>query len=171
VTVPRTLTTLNNYFDELEVGDRFTSDGRTLSEEDIATFAALSGDRHPLHTDPVWARDVGPFGARVAQGCLTLSLATGLEFELIGSDGTAILAFYGMDRVRFVKPVFVGDTIHIEGEVTSLEPKDASRGVVTMHQEIVNQDGDVVAVLDKRSLHTVKDAQKAAASEASPSRR
>jgi len=165
--VPKTLTTLDNHFDELELGDCFVSAERTLTGEDIAAFSALSGDRHPLHTDPAWARDVGPFGAQVAQGCLTLSLATGLEFDLIGASGTAIVAFYGMDRVRFVKPVFIGDTIHIEGEVTALEPKDATRGVVTMHQKIVNQRGEVVAVLDKRSLHRVSAGQEAATDEAS----
>lgn len=169
--MPKTLTTLDNHFDELEVGDRFMSGMRTLTAQDIATFSELSGDHHPLHTDPVWAREVGPFGAQIAQGCLTLSLATGLEFDLIGAAATAIVAFYGMDRVRFVKPLFLGDTIHIEGEVTALEPKDATRGVVTMHQKIVNQRGEVVAVLDKRSLHTVRKAQEAATGEESSSRR
>ena len=151
--MPRRLTTLNNHFDDLNVGDRFSSGTRTLSEADIAIFSGLSGDHHPLHTDAEWARDEGPFGAPVAQGCLTLSLATGLEFELIGAGETPIVAFYGMDRVRFVRPLFIGDTIHLEGEVTALEEKDATRGVVTLHQEIVNQHGEVVAVLDKRTLN------------------
>src|SRR5262249_54220828 len=87
-TVPKNLTTLDNHFDELELGDSYVSGERTLSAEDIAAFSALSGDSHPLHTDPDWARDIGPFGAQVAQGCLTLSLATGLEFDLIGASGT-----------------------------------------------------------------------------------
>ena len=67
-----------------------------------------------------------------------------------------------MDRVRFLRPVRIGDTIHLEGEVTALEEKDAERGVVTVHQEIVNQDGETVAVLDKRTLHAKRPAEVAA---------
>lgn len=151
--VSRRLRTLNNYFDDLAVGDRFRSRGRTVTEADITLFSGLSGDQHPLHTDDEFASR-GPFGGRVAQGCLTLSLATGLEFSLMsGSEESRILAFYGMDRVRFTKPVFIGDTLYLEGTVTGLEEKDESRGVATIHQDIKNQHGDTVAVLDKRTLH------------------
>jgi acyl dehydratase len=151
------LTTLNNYYDDLHVGDRVTSRARTLTEADITMFSGLSGDYHPLHTDEEFARQ-GPFGGRIAQGCLTLSLATGLEFSLMGSDESRIVAFYGMDRVRFVAPVFIGDTLHMEGEVTALEEKDDTRGVVTIHQEIKNHRGQTVAVLDKRTLHAKRPA-------------
>ncbi len=146
------LQTLNNYFDDLEVGDRFVSGTRTLTEADLVQFSDLSGDHAALHTDEEFARN-GPFGARIAHGCLTLSLATGLEFSLIGNDPLRIVAFYGMDRVRFVKPVFIGDTIHLEGEVVGLAEKDETRGVVTVHQDIKNQRGDTVALLEKRTLH------------------
>jgi 3-hydroxybutyryl-CoA dehydratase len=147
-----TLTTLNSYFDDLAIGDRFVSRARTVTEADITLFSGLSGDHHPLHTDEEFASR-GPFGARIAQGCLTLSLATGLEFGLMGPEESRIIAFYGMDRVRFLKPVFIGDTIHLEGEVTALEEKDDTRGVVTIHQEIKNQRSETVAVLDKRTLN------------------
>jgi 3-hydroxybutyryl-CoA dehydratase len=146
------LATLNSYFDDLEVGDRFVSRARTVTETDLVVFSGLSGDYAALHTDEEFSR-TGPFGARIAHGCLTLSLATGLEFSLMGNDPLRIVAFYGMDRVRFVKPVFVGDTIHLEGEVAALEEKDETRGVVTIHQEIRNQRGETVAVLDKRTLN------------------
>ena len=146
------ITTLNNYYDDLHIGDWIRSRARTVTEADITLFSGFSGDYHPLHTDEEYARQ-GPFGKRIAQGCLTLSLATGLEFSLMGSDESRILAFYGMDRVRFVKPVFIGDTLHLEGTVTALDEKDESRGVVTIHQEIINQRGETVAVLDKRTLH------------------
>jgi 3-hydroxybutyryl-CoA dehydratase len=153
----RELATLNNYFDDLGVGDHVRSRARTLTEADITMYSGLSGDYHPLHTDEEFARG-GPFGARIAQGCLTLSLATGLEFSLMGSDESRVLAFYGMDRVRFTKPVFIGDTLHLEGTVTALEEKDEQRGVVTLHQEIKNQRGETVAVLDKRTLHARRPA-------------
>jgi 3-hydroxybutyryl-CoA dehydratase len=151
------LTTLNNYYDDVEVGDRFVSRSRTVTETDLVQFSGLSGDYAALHTDEEFARQ-GPFGARIAHGCLTLSLATGLEFSLFGNDPLRILAFYGMDRVRFVKPVFVGDTIHVEGEVIALEEKDATRGVVTIREDIKNQHGDTVALLDKRTLHKKRTA-------------
>jgi 3-hydroxybutyryl-CoA dehydratase len=147
------LKSLNAYFEDLAVGDRFRSRARTITEADIATYSGLSGDYHPLHTDEEFARR-GPFGGRIAQGCLTLSVATGLEFSMMDTrDESRILAFYGMDRVRFVAPVKIGDTIRLEGEVTALDEKDSGRGVVTVHQEIKNQDDVTVAVLDKRTLH------------------
>lgn len=150
---------LNAYFDELAVGDRFTTRARTITEADLVFFSGWSGDYSALHTDEEYAK-AGPFGRRIAHGCLTLSVGTGLEFALMSGPGPedSIVAFYGMDRVRFVKPVFIGDTLHVEGEVTGLEAKDGGRGVVTIHEDIVNQDGVTVAVLDKRTLRIVKPA-------------
>jgi acyl dehydratase len=149
----RTIETINHFYEDLLVGDRFHSGrGRTMTETDLVVFSGLSGDYSSLHTDQDWVEKHGPFDGRIAHGCLTLSVATGLEFTMFGNDQDKILAFYGMDRVRFVKPVFIGDTIHVEGEVTSLDEKDDKRGVLTIHEEIKNQDGDVVAVLDKRLL-------------------
>ncbi len=147
----RRLETLDVPFDELGVGDTIASRGRTVTEADVVAYAALSGDWTPLHTDAV-AAAAGPFGARIAHGGLTLTISTGLEFSLLG-EAANVLAFYGMDRVRFVKPVFIGDTIHLRGEVLALEPKDDDRGVVTVRQELVNQHGDLVATLDKRTLY------------------
>jgi acyl dehydratase len=149
--MPTQLSTLDVPFDELNVGDTLESRGRTVTEADIVAYAALSGDWTPLHTDAV-AAAAGPFGARIAHGGLTISISTGLEFSLLG-DAENVLAFYGMDRVRFLKPVFIGDTIHLRGEILALEPKDDARGIVTVRQELVNQDGDVVAILDKRTLY------------------
>jgi len=145
------LASLDVPFDELSLGDTLVSRGRTVTEADIVSFASLSGDWTPLHTDAVAAAD-GPFGARIAHGGLTLAISTGLEFSLLGAAAN-VLAFYGLDRVRFVKPVFIGDTIHLRGEVIALDAKDESRGVVTIRQELVNQDGDVVASLEKRTLY------------------
>ena len=145
------LSTLDAPFDELSLGDTLASRGRTVTEADIVSFAALSGDWTPLHTDEV-AASAGPFGARIAHGGLTLAIATGLEFSLLG-DAANVLAFYGMDRVRFVKPVFIGDTLRLRGEVIALDAKDEARGVVTVRQELVNQNGDIVASLEKRTLY------------------
>lgn len=148
---PQLLKSLNNYFDDLAIGDRYITPGRTVTEADIADFSKVSGDRNPLHTDKEFAAR-GPFGAIVAQGLCTLSFASGLEFAFYGEGERPTLAFYGMNNVRFTKPVFIGDTVHIEGEVTALDPKDETRGVVTYRQEIKNQHGETVVSLEKRSL-------------------
>ena len=128
------LTTLDLPFDDFSVGDTIRSRGRIVTETDIVSYASLSGDWTALHTDAE-AAAAGPFGARIAHGGLTLSISTGLEFSLLG-DARNVLAFYGMDRVRFVKPVFIGDTLHLRAEVVTLEPKDDARGIVTVRQAV-----------------------------------
>lgn len=149
----RLIETINMYIDDMAPGDHFVSGrARTVTETDLVLYSGLSGDYTSLHTDEEMAK-AGPFGGRIAHGCLTLSLATGLEFSMFGNNQDKMLGFYGMDRVRFVKPVFIGDTIHLTGEISSIEPKeDGRRGVVTIHQEIRNQRDETVAVLDKRLL-------------------
>lgn len=149
---PRTMPpTMNAYFEEFAVGDRFVSRSRTVTEADLVLFSGLSGDHSPLHTDAEWAKS-GPFGERVAHGLLTLSLASGLEYAMLIAEQDRLIAFYGMDRVRFVKPVLIGDTIRVEFEVKSLDRKNAESGVVTLAAQVLNHRDDIVAVFDKRVL-------------------
>lgn len=148
----RTLTSLNLFYEDFQLGDRFRTESRVVVQDDIDVYSKLSGDSHPMHTDAaVAAKEI--FGALTAQGCLTLSMATGLEYSLIGPDISGILAFSGMDRVRFLRPVFLGDEIRLEGEVTGLEARSDDRGLVTIHQEIKNQNDETCVVLDKRMFH------------------
>lgn len=146
------LRSLNVYLEELRVGDRFVTDARALTADDLADYAGLTGDRHPLHVDDEFAAR-GPFGQRVAAGCLTLALATGLEYPLTGPEEGGIVAFYGLDRVRFLKPVFIGDELRLEGEVTAIEPRDEETAVVTMRHEIRNQRDEAVVVYDKKQVY------------------
>lgn len=147
-------TTLDAYLDEISVGDRYESaTSRTITDEDIAAFAELSGDRNPLHLDDDFAR-AGPFGARVAHGVLTIAIATGLMFERPADGKTRLLAFYGMDRVRWVRPVFVGDVLSAHGEIVEVERRGPDRGVVTAHVEIINQEGATVASVQARTLNS-----------------
>src|SRR5690348_15612293 len=118
----RTIRTLNLYFEDFEIGDRFVSPGRTVTEADIALFAGLSGDYTPVHVDSVAAMR-SRFGGRIAHGGLTLAIASGLEFSLVGPSGDRVVAFYGLDGVRFVRPVRPGDTVRVIGEVVALEPR------------------------------------------------
>jgi 3-hydroxybutyryl-CoA dehydratase len=147
----------DRFFDEFAVGDRFVTGRTTVTETTLVLFSGLSGDHNALHTDEVFARE-GPFGQRIAQGCLTLSLASGLEYTLMINSHDKIIAFYGMDRVRFTAPVFIGDTIYLEGTVTAVEPRDDGKGVVTFHHEIKNQQGKTVASLEKRLLYRSRPA-------------
>lgn len=151
----RRLESLNVYFEELRVGDRFETDERTVTEADIDEFAALTGDRNPIHVDDE-AAAAGPFGRRVAHGLLTLGLAGGLRWTL---SGERVLAFYGFDRVRLTRPVFPGDAIRVRGEVVASEERDERAGVVTFADEVVNQHGQTVAVLTRRTLYERRSAR------------
>ncbi|NPV60556.1 MAG: dehydratase [Actinobacteria bacterium] len=129
------------YFEDFEVGDVYVSRGRTITEADIVNFAAFSGDWYPLHVDKEYAAK-SPFGERIAHGMLVLSAASGL----MPLTDYAIVAFYGMDRVRFVGPTKIGDTIHVEAEVTEKKEKSELGGVVTFQQKIVDHEGNEKAV-------------------------
>lgn len=129
------------YFDDLKIGERFTSARRTVQDADIVNFAGLSGDFNPLHIDDVMAAE-GPFGRRIAHGMLVASVGTGLRSRI---DDCAVLAFLEMTR-RFKKPTFPGDTIWVEYEVTKAEPSRSKpqMGVVTFAVRVINQRGETV---------------------------
>lgn len=131
----------NKYFDEMSVGDKITSRGRTITEADVLNFAMLSADWFPLHTDVEYAKG-SMFGERIAHGLLVLSAASGL----VPPQAPYTIAFYGMDRVRFINPTRIGDTIHVEAEVIEKEERNEQSGIVTYRQTVKNQRGDDVAV-------------------------
>lgn len=128
---------LDRYFDDLEVGLRAVSRGRTITEADLVLFSAFSGDWYPLHTDREYAAKT-VFGQRIAHGMLVLSAATGL----VPMNPGVVVAFYGMEKVRFTAPTFIGDTIRVEAEVVDKSDKGAF-GVITVRQEIKNQRDEV----------------------------
>jgi acyl dehydratase len=121
-------------FDQLQVGERFSTPGRTITEADLVSFSALTGDRHPLHADAIWA-DRSQFGGRVAHGMMLLSYAVGLA----PFDPSRVIALRGIDAVSFRRPVRIGDTVHLRGEVTELREVDAGTGLVTFAWRVVNQ--------------------------------
>ena len=126
------------YFEEFAIGQKITTDGRTMTESDIVTFAGLSGDFNTIHTDSEFAGGT-PFGQRVAHGLLTTSVASGLMVRTGVIDGT-VLAFREISEWKFGKPVFIGDTIHVEIEVTDTKPLPRlGGGAVTMAVNVKNQ--------------------------------
>lgn len=151
--MPTQLKSLNLYFEDFSLGDRFATATRLVGEGEIVTYSSLSMDTHPIHTDPD-AASAGPFGRRVAQGMLTLTLASGLETSLFDlSSDLRLLALYGIERVRFLQPVYIGDAIRVDGEVVQVTAKDDERGVVTFAEQIENQRGEAVASLRKLFLY------------------
>ncbi len=128
------------YFDDLEIGDSYTTAGRTITEGDLVNFSALTGDWYPLHTDIEWAKE-SIFGERIAHGMLVLSYA----FGLLPLEPGPIVAFYGMDKVRFFLPTKIGDTIKVESELKEKEERDEDLGLATFHLTISNQRDEVVA--------------------------
>jgi len=126
------------YFEEFEVGMTIVSAGRTITETDIVMFAGLSGDFTQIHTDAEYSRS-SLAGQRVAHGLLILSIASGLAVRTGFMEGTVQL-FREVDEWKFIKPVFIGDTIHVV--VTVLETKDLRRmgsGLVTLEVDVRNQ--------------------------------
>jgi 3-hydroxybutyryl-CoA dehydratase len=131
---------LSHDFDRLREGTRFRSRGRTITETDLVSFSSLTGDFHPLHTDAEWA-EASEFGGRVAQGALLLSYCVGL----VHFDPERVLALRGFERVAFKRPVRIGDTIHVEGELESKQELDSVAGLVVFNWRVVNQRAEVVA--------------------------
>jgi acyl dehydratase len=140
------------YFEDFKVGDKFVTRGRTITEADIVNFAAFSGDWYPLHVDSEYAANT-IFGERIAHGMLVLSAASGLT----PLNEWAIVAFYGMDKLRFLLPTKIGDTIHVEIEVKELKKKDFG-GVIDFTQAILNQRDEPVARADVKILIAFKQA-------------
>lgn len=128
-------------FDALELGGRFQTRGRTITESDLVSFAALTGDFHPLHTDVEWAAE-SEFNGRIAHGMLLLSYCVGL----VPLDPAQVIALRGFERIAFKRPVRIGDTIHVEGTCESKAELDDATGLVVFSWKIVNQRGETAAI-------------------------
>jgi 3-hydroxybutyryl-CoA dehydratase len=125
-----------------------TSRGRTITESDVMTFAGLTGDFIELHTNEEFAKTT-KFGRRIAHGALVFGVSVGLSTRMNLLDDT-ILAFAGVDKLRFVAPVFLGDTIHVEKKVVERQELGAAQGAVVFETRVLNQRGELVLVyLDK----------------------
>lgn len=129
----------NKYYNDYQIGETWHSHGRTITEADLVNFASLSGDWFPLHTNLEYAKDT-PFNQRIAHGMLILSIATGL-LEL---KPGIVVAFYGMDNIRFTNPTFIQDTITLEMNVTDKMDKTETAGVITAELLVKKQTGENV---------------------------
>lgn len=130
------------HYEEYSVGASITSQGRTVTESDIVSFAMLSGDWNPLHTDAE-AVKATPYGERIAHGLLVLSMATGLA-ERLGFMHQTVLGFMGLEW-QFRAAVKIGDTIRVQASVSELKPMPRlGGGYVTFKVQILNQEDKVV---------------------------
>ncbi|MFM2068582.1 MAG: hypothetical protein RLZZ584_3491 [Pseudomonadota bacterium] len=134
------------HFEDLQVGDSLLTHRRTVGEADIVAFGGISGDYFYMHFDEIAAKD-SPFGKRIAHGYFVLSAAAGL---FVSPAPGPVLANYGLETLRFVKPVGIGDTI--QARLTCkrkidkpAKPGVAPQGVVGWDVQVTNQQGELVA--------------------------
>jgi oxepin-CoA hydrolase/3-oxo-5,6-dehydrosuberyl-CoA semialdehyde dehydrogenase len=152
------------HFEELAIGDSLLTHRRTVSEADIVAFGGISGDFFYMHFDEIAARE-SAFGQRIAHGYFVLSAAAGL---FVSPAPGPVLANYGLDTLRFVKPVAIGDTIRARltcKRKIDRNKKDAQgrgQGVVAWDVEVTNQQGELVASYDILTL-VAKHAEPASA--------
>lgn len=142
------------HFEDLAIGDSLLTHRRTVGEADIVAFGGISGDYFYMHFDEIAAKE-SPFGKRIAHGYFVLSAAAGL---FVSPAPGPVLANYGLDTLRFVKPVGIGDTIRARltcKRKIDRQKKDAKgvgQGVVAWDVEVTNQDGELVASYDILTL-------------------
>ncbi|MFQ3318735.1 MAG: acyl dehydratase [Natronomonas sp.] len=141
-------------FYDMEEGETAVTQGRTISEADVTNFAGVSGDFNHLHTDEERMSE-SPFGERIAHGMLVMSAATGLLWQQrTPEEREAVVAFYGIDDLRFRQPVYLGDTIRVETEVLETREKEdgPGNGTVQNRVEIKNQRDQTVISCTMTSL-------------------
>ena len=131
------------YFEEFAVGQKITSVGRTVTEDNIMNFAGLTGDYNQIHTDAEFAKGT-PYGQRIAHGLLGMSIAVGLLMRTGVLEGT-VMAFREIIEWKFIKPVFIGDTLHVEMEVkeTKAMPR-AGGGLAMVGLDVKNQKNETL---------------------------
>lgn len=132
-------------YDDLFVGMRFRSPGRSITDADLVGFAGLTGDYSELHTSDVYAQH-SQFGRKVAHGMLGLAYAHGLMWARTGELRETAVAFLGIDGWKFAGPIFVGDTIFVDYELAELRDSRSrpTQAIATFAVQVVKQDGSVV---------------------------
>jgi len=134
---------LERSYDELQVGDKQRCPReRTITETDFVMWCSLTGDWFYMHVDTP-AADASSFGKRVAPGMMIWAYGGGLG---VPGHSRAIVANYGADKIRFTRPVFIGDTIRLELEVLAKADKDPGRGVIDLAWNLFNQNDEPVCI-------------------------
>ena len=137
------------WFEDFEVGDRFQSPSKTLTDAHFMFFAGMTGDAHPLHYDDEYAKKTR-FGRRLAHGLLLTSMTAVGASSLAAIIEESIVAFVEQ-TTRFKGPAFIGDTIKPEHEIVALERK-RSAGLLTLRVTLTNQRGETILEGEHRDL-------------------
>ena len=142
------------HFEDIRVGDSLLTHRRTVTEADIVNFGGVSGDYFYMHFDEEAAKAT-QFGRRIAHGYFVLSAAAGL---FVWPSPGPVLANYGLDTLRFVRPVGIGDTIQArltckrKTDKPGRSAEDPGQGVVAWDVQVTNQEGALVASYDILTL-------------------
>jgi len=147
------------HFEDYQLNSVRETTGRTITETDFVVHAGHSGDFFPHHMDAEWCK-TQDFGQRIAHGTLIFSVAIGMTAETINPHAMS----YGYDRLRFIRPVFIGDTIRVTATIADKRdhPKRAASGIVAEKIEVLNQHNQTVLVcehlylVERRSEFKVK---------------
>lgn len=132
------------YFEDYRINDIRNTHGRTVTEADLVIHAGQTGDFFPHHMDAEWCK-TQPFKQRIAHGTLVFSIAIGLTAAVINEAAMT----YGYDRLRFIKPVFINDTIKVKITVTDKkEHKSPQYGLITEKVEALNQHDELIMVCE-----------------------
>ncbi len=148
------------FLEDFEIGQFRNTSGRTITEADVVIHAGQTGDFYPHHMDEEWCK-AQPFGRRMAHGTLIFSIAVGMTASEINPRAMS----YGYDRLRFVKPVFLNDTIRVRTEIRAIrtDGKRPGHGIMVEALEVINQRGEIVLVcehlllVEKRPLTSNKN--------------
>lgn len=142
---------VERYLEDYEVGSRRKTLGRTITETDFVIHAGHTGDFYPHHMDAEWCKEQ-EFGQRIAHGTMVFAIGVGLTAGEINRFAFS----YGYDKLRFLRPVHIGDTIHVEVEVIGAAPDPVRDGYGRLVEatKVVNQDG--VAVLYSEHIYMVR---------------
>lgn len=132
------------YFEEYNIGDKFITQRRTITDTDITLMASLCQYAHPMFVDEEFAKTT-VFGRRILPGVLTVSFMQGLTESANAWDISGVVGMVGLNNVKFKAPVMGGDTINVEVEtIAKTETKRPDRGLVTFKQTCKNQKDEVV---------------------------
>jgi acyl dehydratase len=144
---------VKKYYEDFAIDETRQTTGRTITETDIVIHAGQSGDFFPHHMDEEWCK-TQPFKKRIAHGTLIFTVAIGLTADVINE----VSMTYGYDRLRFIRPVFIGDTIHVTTAISEKkEHKKPGYGLVTETVTVLNQLQEVVMSCDHLLLVQKKD--------------
>ena len=133
------------FFEDYEIGALRETSGRTITEADVVLHAGQTGDFYPHHMDAEWCKTQS-FGQRIAHGTLIFSVGVGMTAGQINPHAMS----YGYDRLRFVRPVLLNDTIHVRSSIKEKrdDPKRKTHGIVVESLEVINQRNETVLVAD-----------------------